>query len=355
MTTRHNVTGSEKFYPKIPGLPPLPAIDWDAIDAEAPALLDTPAGDLPPADAVVITWAESEWAALQHVFVESDKAMPHSVSSKSLVKGWQKYDRGVPAYSGEDWDYWGYFRLVQVQNKRVLLFKSNTHLDWPGERYLSDLIYRLVDYCQPQLLLSIGTAGGTRLKDHIGTVNVVNSGSIYAAGTPQGGWANYYCDYAPDWSVIDQSGFSKLLFPIPSTKANLEELTAEFNTFYGTTYPLSTLNADNLCDPAELPALNNLTCNNTRLLTAATFVVGTTSGEYADFACIEMDDAVIGKACVETGVKFGFIRNISDPAQNAELPAEVQGNWGSAVYETFGFYSSYNGALVAWALLANSS
>lgn len=46
------------------------------------------------------------------------------------------------------------------------------------------------------------------------------------------------------------------------------------------------------------------------------------------------------------------MRNISDPVRNAKLPSEVQGNWGSAVYHVFGMYTSYNGALVAWAMLA---
>ena len=65
-----------------------------------------------------------------------------------------------------------------------------------------------------------------------------------------------------------------------------------------------------------------------------------------------MDDAIIGKACSANGVPFGFVRNVSDPAQGASLPAKVQGNWGSAVYDTYGFYTSYNGALAAWAMLA---
>ena len=76
-----------------------------------------------------------------------------------------------------------------------------------------------------------------------------------------------------------------------------------------------------------------------------------TDGQFKDFACIEMDDAVIGKVCKKEGVEFGFVRNISDPVQNAQLPSSVQGNWGSAVYDAFGMYTSYNGALVAWALI----
>ena len=81
-------------------------------------------------------------------------------------------------------------------------------------------------------------------------------------------------------------------------------------------------------------------------------MVGDTGGDYAAYAAIEMDDAVIGKVCAAAGVAFGFIRNISDPVQNAARPARVQGDWGSAVYDAYGFYTSYNGAVAAWAVLA---
>jgi hypothetical protein len=65
-----------------------------------------------------------------------------------------------------------------------------------------------------------------------------------------------------------------------------------------------------------------------------------------------MDDAIIGEACASSGTAFGFVRNVSDPVQTAALPGQVQGNWGSAVYDAYGFYTSYNGALAAWAMLA---
>src|SRR5215468_10378775 len=79
-----------------------------------------------------------------------------------------------------------------------------------------------------------------------------------------------------------------------------------------------------------------------------TFVVGTTAGNYEAFTAIEMDDAVIGEACAKSNTAFGFVRNISDPVQAAALPTKVQGNWGSAVYDAYGFYTSYNGAIATW-------
>jgi hypothetical protein len=71
-------------------------------------------------------------------------------------------------------------------------------------------------------------------------------------------------------------------------------------------------------------AVNNLT-PGTSLLTATTFAVANTSGNFEQFACVEMDDAIIGKARKKAGIAFGFVRNVSDPVQNAALPTRAAG------------------------------
>jgi hypothetical protein len=101
-----------------------------------------------------------------------------------------------------------------------------------------------------------------------------------------------------------------------------------------------------------VPQIDDQTGGGASLLTTSTFVVGTTAGTYQNYTSIEMDDAVVGEACASSNTAFGFVRNVSDPVQNAALPAKVQGNWGSAVYDACGLYTSYNGAVAAWAMLA---
>ena len=356
---RHTTTAAQaeragRFDPPEGGLPALPALDWGAVGATAPTVLDSPAGTLPTADAVVLTWAEAEWAALHHVFVDSGAAMSHDQSTHDDWPQWQRYDADMPPYSGHDaesWSYWGDYCLVQIGSKRVLLFKSNTHLDWPGATYLEDLIERILDEVQPTLLVSIGTAGGARPTDPLGTVNVVHAGALYDADETPSEWPVYGSDYAPDWHLIDANGFDALLVPIPATPDRLQALADAFNDHFGTDYTLADLDPDGLCAPTSPVALHDLVPDGVPLLTTSTFVVGTTDGRYADYAVIEMDDAVIGKVCKGKGVAFGFVRNVSDPVQNAALPDEVQGDWGSAVYSVFGLYTSVNGAVATWALL----
>jgi nucleoside phosphorylase len=351
-TTSTTESSSQSFEPQIPGLPDLPPIDWSAIGAAPPELLSTPENWLPQADAVVITWASAEWAAMEHVFVQSDQAMPYADRFEHW-SDWQEYTRDLPYYPG--WTEWGSYRLVGIGGRQILLFKSNTHLDWPGQSYLTELAQRICQYVEPKLLMSIGTAGGARLSDPLGTVNAVNAGTLYQAGQPQSQWPTWSNPFRPPWQVLDQPGFSKLLFPIPATSADLALLTQQFNSFYDTSYSLTELDALGLDLPTSLPAVNDLTGAGTPLLTTSTFVVANTSGNLASFACVEMDDAILAQVASAQGVPFAFVRNVSDPVQNAALPETVQGNWGSAVYDVYGFYTSYNGALAAWAILAGGA
>jgi len=337
---------SKKFTPSITNKPPLPVVNWAAIGQQAPQLLDTPA-QLPAADVVVITWAEAEWAALQHVFCGSGTTMPYTKRNEGSWAGWVKYSEGAPTSLG----YWGYYRLVQVASAKVLLFKSNAHYAASqGEQNLTALTNLFIKLVKPSLILSVGTAGGARTSDPIGTVNVVHSDALYENNQPQSSWHVYTDTWAPDWSVISGKSFTDLLFAVPTTASDIQSIATQFNQFYKTTYPLTELNPDNLNMGASTPAINDLTKQGTALLTADSFVVATTSGNLSSFACVEMDDAVIAMAAAAK-TPFGSVRNISDPIQNATLPEAMGGHWGEAIYTAYGMYTSYNGAITTAALL----
>ncbi|SDE04991.1 hypothetical protein [Kordiimonas lacus] len=348
-TTRHAKTGSEPTL----SLPDLPAVPWSKFGGEAPKQLSCEAGTLPAADVVILTWAEAEWAALEQVFVESSTPMPYSARNTSKWDGWYRYDWDMPSGKWPQyWDSWGEYRLVEVRGKKVLLFKSNTHLDWPGQSYLEQMTSQLLEATGASLLLSIGTAGGAELHDHEGTVRVVSSGQLYDTDYPTdpSKWATYYCDWTADDSFLAKADFTQSLFPIPTTKSDLESLASAFEDGK---YDLSTLDANGLCFGDDTVKVYDMTPNKQPLVTTATFVVATDAknSPFADKAVVEMDDAVLGKVCHEKSIKFGFVRNVSDPVQNADLPVSVQGDWGGVIYRTYGLYTSYNGALVAWAVI----
>jgi hypothetical protein len=332
--------------------PPLPLVNFAAVGKTAPVLLSTPAGQLPKASTVIITWAEAEWAAIQHVFCAGGSSMPYSDRSRGTWPGWQEYSSDRPAGAPAGWTYWGYYRLVEIGGSAVLLFKSNTHLDFPGAKYLEALIDLLVQRVAPSVILSTGTAGGAKPQDHIGTVRAVSAGTLYETGEAQVNWPLYKNAWHGGSSILTSASFNQLLSPVPTQTSDLETLCAQFNRQYGSSYTLSQLDPDGLNLGDASPQIDNQTGGGTSLLTASTFLVGSTAGTYQSYACIEMDDAVIGEACAASRTPYGFVRNLSDPVQNAALPARTQGHWGSAVYDAYGFYTSYNSAVAVWAMLA---
>jgi nucleoside phosphorylase len=332
--------------------PSLPAIDFARVGKTAPGLPATSAADLPQASAVVITWADAEWAAMQHVFCAGGSAMPYSDRTRGTWPDWQKYAANLPTNPPSGWNYWGYYRLVTLGSTSVLLFKSNTHLDFPGASYLETLVQRLVAQVKPQVIMSIGTAGGALPTDHIGTVRAVSAGTLYEPGQPQADWPVYANSWSGSNTILSNAQFNQLLFAVPTRSSDLQNFCQEFNQLYKTSYSLAQLDPDGLNLGDATPQIANQTGTGASLLTTPTFVVGTTSGDYQNYTAIEMDDAIIGKALSASSTAFTFVRNISDPVQNAALPAAAQGRWGSAVYDAYGFYSSFNGALTAWALLA---
>jgi hypothetical protein len=73
-----------------------------------------------------------------------------------------------------------------------------------------------------------------------------------------------------------------------------------------------------------------------------------------------MDDAVVGYAANLEKIDFVFVRNISDtlvPVEtptNQAIPDPARRAWSSAVYNAYGMFTSFNGALAAWAAIAAS-
>lgn len=340
------------FQPGLSDGPPLPPVNYGSLGKQPPKPLPTPKDKLPPASAVVISWTDAEWAGMNQVFCAGTAPLPYSTRTRSSWKGWQRYAANMPSGHFSQWSYWGEMFLVEIGGKPVLLLKSNTHLDHPGAKYLEQMIQRLIAEVKPQLILSTGTAGGAVPTDHIGTVRAVSAGTLYESTQPPNKWPEYKCGWKCNPALLSDAKFKKLLFPVPTTITDLNTLCAQFNAHYKTNYTLTQLDPDKLNFGTAVPQIENQTGGGTSLLTTSTFVVATTAGNFKNFTSVEMDDAIIGETCKAGGTNFGFVRNISDPVQAAGLPPKVQGNWGSAVYDVYGFYTSYNGALAAWAMLA---
>jgi hypothetical protein len=71
--------------------PPLLAVTYELVGKQAPRLLPLPEGEPPKASAVVIAWADAEWAALQHVFCAGSSTLSYGDRTRGMWTGWGKY------------------------------------------------------------------------------------------------------------------------------------------------------------------------------------------------------------------------------------------------------------------------
>jgi hypothetical protein len=351
----------------------LPAIDWASIGAQAPAPVTVtykgPSAPLPAADIVMFTWTDSEWSAMDHVFLHGSIA--GETESSTLTHKWLQYSKGAPSGSGQEGGpLWGYYQLVDIQGQsgaktRVLLMKSDSHLAHPPWiAGLENMVKAIVADAAPKLIYSIGTAGGASVSQNLGDVAITNGGTLQlqiSDNTSSGlNGKTFTSSSFPDLSLMPKA--QTLFFPLSNvaTEAGLASVLASAKKGDGgkslEPFSLSDL-LNSAIDPANLGSPKAVAFDGTPLLTTDFYFIAAGN---TDYAALEMDDAVIGYAAGLAGLDFAFVRNISDTLVPAEtpghqaIPADARQAWSSAVYDAYGLYTSYNSAIAAWATIAAS-
>ncbi|HUY94182.1 MAG TPA: hypothetical protein VMU71_02745 [Terracidiphilus sp.] len=354
----------------------LPGIDWKSIGAQAPEPVPIdykgPTAPLPAADVVMFTWTDSEWSAMDHVFLHSTTAGDNQ--STELIHKWLLYAKNAPGGSTPGGYLWGYYQLVDIAGvgqashpTRVLLFKADAHLSHsPWLAGLVTMVQTIAADARPKLIYSIGTAGGASLSQNLGDVSVTNSGKLQLQlqeNLASGLNGNTYTSTAfPSWSRMD--GAQKLMMPLSkvATSSELEKVleNAKRSRDKGaeSLKPFSLADLVNApIDPNNLGKPKAVNFKDKPLLTTDYYYIA--EGP-TDYAALEMDDAVIGYAAQKAGTGYVFVRNISDtlvPAQTPQgktIPDDAREAWSSAIYDQFGLYTSFNGALAAWGAIAAS-
>jgi len=93
------------------------------------------------------------------------------------------------------------------------------------------------------------------------------------------------------------------------------------------------------------------------LLTTDFYYIAGNSGADAH-SFLEMDDAVIAREAELKGVRYAFIRNISDPTVSSRTPSGktipdgIRSDWSGLIYNRYGMVTSFNSALATWATIA---
>ncbi|HKV93925.1 MAG TPA: GTPase [Candidatus Angelobacter sp.] len=358
-------------------LEPLPPVDWASIGQVAPTPIPIgarqPGDPLPAADIVVLTWTSAEWSALDQVFLGTNTS--RYATDWEWKKSWQLYSRGASGYVADEQSgpLWGFFQLVRIQDQsrrpwRVLLFKSNSHLAHsPWIDGLSTMLRCILEDTKADRIYSIGTAGGARLGQSLGDAVVTNA-ALLDLQRPQntanaGNGQMFRC---PTW--FPSSGLSKkvqesLLFRMNRivTRTALEQLFAQLQAKHAGDPNLAGITlADLINDPIEPDKLGTprvLHMKDVPLLSTDFYYIA--GGSESDaYSFLEMDDAVIAREAQSVGVRYAFVRNVSDPVVNSRTQSgkpiadSIRSDWSGEIYQRYGFQTSYNGALAAWATIA---
>jgi len=352
----------------------LPPINWASIGAQAPVPVTVkyqgPKAPLPPADIVMFTWTSAEWSAMDHVFLHG--SIQGETESTELTHKWLQYSKSAPSGPAEGGKLWGFYQLVDIQgaggkSHRVLLMKADAHLAHPPWiAGLENMVKAVVADAKPTQIYSIGTAGGASVNQHLGDVAITNGGTLKLQmpdNTPSGlNGQTFTSSWFPNWSLMAKA--QRLFYKLSkvATQAGLESaLDAAKRGKHQGAKQLASFSLSDLVnpaiDPANLGSPKVVNFKGTPLLTTDYYFIA--PGEQP-YAALEMDDAVVGYAAQKAKVDYVFVRNISDtlvPAQTPakkSIPAQARDAWSSQVYETYGGFTSFNGALAAWAAIAAS-
>jgi hypothetical protein len=296
------------------------------------------AGALPKADVLVVTWTVDEGHALSRVLTPGKDSRNDYVAYKHNFRTIaKKMRKGCPALeAGSLGTYW----TATIGNKKVVVFKSNSHLSQDTAKKQppsgvtlpnEDVWKQIIEEVQPKLVITTGTAGGIGTQCEVGDVVVSPivhfDGKRWLKQPPYG--TAHFSDGSPARKYLSEA---KTLF-----KANSGQLPKD-NT-----------------RPPKLTISKDLSA---AVLTTDFFGFDTSANYYGlkglgDVS--EMGDAILGLVASRMGANappWIAVRNVSDPQIKAEGTIKDQAKTAATIYKAYGRWSSICSAIVCWALIA---
>ena len=328
------------------------------------------------ADVLVITWTLDELDGLADVLTSGyGRRHWHHYRHRFDDHYDPQIRTGAPAKRNRRLGSW--FR-TSVGDLSIICFKSELHLNQDGVPLnadgspgtgktgyatlpVKDLFLQLIEEIQPRYVLTTGTSGATYLDHDIGDVVVTRAAKFRLSDEFRNASYNQAI-YRSEW-VVPTKYFGMAEGIMQSFAENLRE-----PDLLGPTKRYE-MDAHIRPTPENVPEIKldgRDMLEFHPILSTDFFEFGTSDNGLEHEGCaVEMGDAVLGLACEELDnpPKWLVLRNISDPQINAELPIvrpasrgalryNLQTMWAVWYYETYGYWTSVNGALACWAVLA---
>jgi hypothetical protein len=318
---------------------------------------------LPKADVLVVTWTIAEMLALADVLTPGVNPRTRWYRYKRLFE-----DEYVPLIRGgapaQMAGRLGSYYPSRIGSKKILCVKSELHLNQDGKTTgvgkatlpIAKFIRQMIDEVSPTVVITVGTAGGTLDNAMLGDVMITRAAQFRLT------------------EEFRNEPFAKAKYVSPGTikKKHLAKATelmqthagelvepdfgppTKFFQWQGPLVPGVKNTPKILVEGRDFP-------KGLPMLTTDFFEFGTSSNGLGFKGCgVEMGDAVFGLVAKELGdaaPKWLVIRNASDPQINGDLPAaegtaNMQAHWAVWYYETYGYWTSVNSAIVTWAMVA---
>jgi len=317
------------------GLSKFQDIEWPSGLAPRPAtkMPGSAAGKLPRADVLVVTWTVDEGHALSRVLTPGfDSKNDWKRYTHHFAAIAKKMRNGAPALQA---DRLGTYWMTTIGKKKVLCFKSDSHLSQDGPKMPNFDVWRqLIEEVQPKLVLTTGTGGGIGAKWEVGDVIV-----------------------SPIVRFDCTAKFSKQPFAHESYKSKGKVRETKFKQ----ARELFKANAAQLpnTNKRKIPAISVSRSVAKCVLTTDFFGFDNADNTFklqglGDLS--EMGDAVLGAVAKELGAKapqYIAVRNVSDPQINEPGKSlKEQAHDAALIYKGFGRWSSVCSAIACWALIA---
>ena len=130
---------------------------------------------LPKADVLIVTWTVDEGHALSRVLT------PGVDSHDGGRQAWKPYTKNYEAISAEmragcparQYKRLGTYWTTKIGDKRVTLFKSDSHMSQDGPKLANALVWKqIIEDSRPSLVITTGTGGGIGTEVEVGDVIV---------------------------------------------------------------------------------------------------------------------------------------------------------------------------------------
>lgn len=285
---------------------------------------------LPKCDVLIVTYTTAEGQALADTLtpgVESSEWLKYTngwEAIKALIEGHR-----APSLESECASIWWQTR---IGDKNVIVMKSDLHPATDGPNVPIVTAWKQwIEQCQPELVITTGTAGGVGASVELGDVVVALD-------------VKWNCQKQFDKKPWAHASYST------STFSATQLATAETE--------LLPANADKI--PTEYRPRPLTIWTGKDIETTDFFAFDTADDHYGlrsydpNCGCVEMDDAALGLALSEMTAppRWAAVRNASDPGNLSGASLSAEDKLAEQIYERYGYWTTIGSAITCWALVA---